>query len=105
MTDRVIRNGKVAVVYSPGFGAGWSTWAHGDEAKDVIFDPMIVDCVEKGEMEKLKTYMVLRYPDFYTGGLEDLTIEWVPVGTLFKINEYDGNESIEFKENDQWFIA
>ena len=27
--DKVIRDGKVAVLYSPGFGAGWSTWSRG----------------------------------------------------------------------------
>ena len=27
MSDKVIRDGKVAVIISPGFGAGWSTWA------------------------------------------------------------------------------
>lgn len=24
--DKVIKDGKVAVLYSPGFGAGWFTW-------------------------------------------------------------------------------
>lgn len=103
--DRVIRDGKVAVLYSPGFGAGWSTWAHDGEGKDLIFDPMIVDCVEQKDLAKLATYMEMRYPNVYTGGMEDLQIEWVPVGTLFKINEYDGSESIELKEADQWFVA
>ena len=26
MTEKYIKDGKVAVAYSPGFGAGWSTW-------------------------------------------------------------------------------
>lgn len=103
--DRVIRDGHVAVLYSPGFGAGWSTWAHYGEGKDLLFDPMIVDCVEKNDLAKLATYMEMRYPNVYTGGMEDLQIQWIPVGTLFKINEYDGSESIELKEADQWFVA
>lgn len=24
--DKVIRDGMVAVIYSPGYGAGWSSW-------------------------------------------------------------------------------
>jgi hypothetical protein len=24
---------------------------------------------------------------------------------LFKVNEYDGSESIEYKENDHWMVA
>jgi len=26
-------------------------------------------------------------------------------GTLFKVNEYDGAESIELKEDDNWLVA
>ena len=66
MKDRVIRDGLVAVVYSPGFGAGWSTWAHGEQGNELVFDPMIVDCVETKDFAKLATYMAVRYPDMYT---------------------------------------
>ena len=103
--DRVIRDGHVAVLYSPGFGAGWSTWAHNGEGKDLMFDPVIVGYVERGAKDELATYMEMRYPDVYTGGMDDLVIEWIPVGTMFKINEYDGSESIELKEADQWMVA
>ena len=101
--DRVIRDGCVAIVYSPGFGAGWYTW--NTECPEIVFDPMIVDCVEKGEMDKLATYVAMRYPDIYTGGMEDLTVQWLPVGTLFRIHEYDGSESLEIKEDMDWMIA
>lgn len=40
---RVVRDGKVAVLVSPGYGAGWSTWAAGEE---VMFCPEIVAAVE-----------------------------------------------------------
>ena len=101
--DRVIRDGKVAVVYSPGFGAGWFTW--NKEQPEIIFDPMIVDCIEKNERDKLITYVAMRYPDIYTGGMEDLTVSWLPVGTLFRIHEYDGSESLEVKEEMDWLVA
>ena len=102
--DRVIRDGKVAVLYSPGFGAGWSTWDY-DSGSNLMFDPVIVGYVERGAMEELETYMEMRYPGVYTGGMRDLIIEWVPIGTLFKISEYDGSESIEYKEADGWTVA
>jgi len=41
MKDRVIRDGRVAVVYSPGFGAGWSTWAHGEHGNELVFSESI----------------------------------------------------------------
>ena len=96
-------NGKVAVLYSPGFGAGWYTWNTG--SPEIIFDPTIVKFVEKEKWDELKVYVELKYPDIYAGGMEDLKVAWIPEGTLFKINEYDGSESIELKENDSWILA
>jgi len=113
-----IRDGKVAVLYSPGFGAGWSTWNILRDGTAMMFDPSIVYMVE--EMNKLDAddltgrnnwadniveYSKQTYPEAYCGGVEDLVIEWIPVGTLFKINEYDGSETIEYKENDYWIEA
>ena len=52
-----------------------------------------------------RSYMALKYPDAYTGVMDDLIVDWLPVGTLFRIHEYDGNESIEVKEDMDWLIA
>ena len=103
--EKVIRDGKVAVLYSPGPGAGWSTWATNGIGKNLLFDPMIVNCIESDDKDKLATYIAMRYPDVYTGGMEDLIIEWLPEGTLFRIHEYDGSESIEVKEEMDWVTA
>ena len=101
--NKLSEDGKVAVLYSPGFGAGWYTWNY--EFPEILFDPAIVKFVEKDQRDKLVTYVTLKYPEIYTGGMTDLTVEWIPEGTLFKVNEYDGSESIEYKENDHWMIA
>ena len=103
--DKVIRDGKVAVLYSPGFGASWSTWSRGDYDNKALFDPVIVNCVETGDFDKLNTYMTLWYPDMYLGGMYSLEIAWLPVGTMFRIHEYDGSESIEVKEEMDWIVA
>lgn len=104
MTIRKLsQDGKVAVLYSPQFGAGWYTWNR--EHPEIMFDPNIVKFVEKKEWVKCRAYVELKYPSIYAGGMEDLEIAWVTEGTLFKINEYDGNESIELKESDDWFVA
>ena len=34
------------------------------------------------------------FKDVYCGGTNNLIIKWVPVGTRFRIDEYDGSESI-----------
>jgi hypothetical protein len=100
---KLIRNGEVAVLYSPGFGAGWSTW--NQEVPEIMFDPIIVDFVEKEQWDELVTYVTLKYPGLYDGGMRDLQILWLPEGTEFKINEYDGSESVEVKEEMIWLVA
>jgi hypothetical protein len=92
MIEKVIRDGKVAILYSPGFGAGWSTW--NTEYPAMIFDPEIVEAVEGGNTEKAAEIAERKYPECYTGGAGDLTISWLPVGTGFYIKEYDGSESV-----------
>ena len=49
--------------------------------------------------------MLFRSEYIYIGGADDLRIEWMPIGTEFKIDEYDGAESILYKENDWWLKA
>lgn len=101
--EKLQEDGKVAVLYSPGFGAGWSTW--NSEFPEMLFDPAIVKLVETNKWEELETYATLKYPGAYLGGMRDLTVAWVTVGTLFRVEEYDGSESIEYKETDSWILA
>jgi len=101
--NKLNQDGKVAVLYSPGFGAGWYTWNY--EHPEILFDPAIVKFVEKEKWDELATYVELKYPEIYTGGMRELTVEWIPEGALFKVNEYDGSESIELKEGDHWMVA
>jgi hypothetical protein len=111
--NKVIRDGKVAVLVSPGYGAGWSTWATargGEDGEDVtnfmLFDPILVDMVERGESaETIETYVTSMYSDVYCGGADGLTIQWLPVGTAFRIHEYDGSESVEIRDDMTWNIA
>jgi len=42
--------------------------------------------------------------DVHCGGAKDLKIHWIPVGTRFKVNEFDGAESISTVD-DLIFIA
>ena len=51
--DRVIRDGRVAVIFSPGYGSGWYT-SHDIEA--LIFDSSIVQWIEAEEYDKIKNY-------------------------------------------------
>jgi hypothetical protein len=118
-----IRDGKVAILYSPGFGAGWYTWNY-VRSLDGKWDPawlladsQLVHLVEEKNkcdpktigyenwVALIKDYCDINYPGGYWGGASDLVIEWLPIDTLFRINEYDGAESLETKENIDWMIA
>lgn len=100
--NKLIRDQKVAVLVSPGYGAGWYSW---HSIEELIYDPSIVEWVERRELDKIKTYMELKYPDAYCGGLEDLIVEWVPMGERFRIDEYDGNESLVLESQQRWMTA
>jgi len=97
------KDGLVGIVYSPGFGAGWFTW--NQEHPELVYDPAIVKMVDEEDFEKLQTYIHLKYPDVYKGGIDTLQVAWLRPGTLFRIHEYDGNESIEVKDDLDWMIA
>lgn len=99
----MIKDGKVAVLISPGFGAGWSTWNR--EYPEMLFDPGQADLVIKGDREQMQAYALVKWPDAYLGGLRDLTVIWVDQGQLIKINEYDGSESIEYRDSTDWITV
>ena len=111
---KLIVDDKVAVVYAPGWGAGWYSW-HGIEA--LLFDPSLVYMVEEKEKSKspeeilnwianIEDYCKQNYgDDNYYGGAEDLVVDWLPVGTEFQVSEYDGNESLMIKDKERWIKA
>ena len=106
--EKVIRDGHVAVIISTGWGAGWSTW---NGHKELIFHPKLVEWVESEQPTVVAISTILKEilgekeaEEIYLGGVEDLTIEWLPEGTKFRIEEYDGKEHI-ITENDLDLIA
>lgn len=101
LSPRVIRDGKVAVIVSPGFGAGWSTWT--DEPKVSVFAPDVVAWIEAGKPLVDLDDTFGHYG--YTGGLRDAEIQWLPVGTRFQIDEYDGSEQLVVLSPDYGHIA
>jgi hypothetical protein len=120
MVDKVVRDGNVAVLYSPGYGAGWSTW---ERIPGIEFDPVLVKWVEDGKPdlgdrnvyradnythgvpEWLAEYLKDKYDIEFLGGVPDLEIKWIPEGTRFYISEYDGSEHVEYSDSKDWSIA
>ena len=103
--SRVIRFGKIAVIYSPGHGAGWYSW---HKIAELLFDPDLVDLIERGaDGEEVSEYCRQHYEDRNSTWMacDDLVIAWIPEGSIFRINEYDGAESIVLQDDDDWIVA
>jgi hypothetical protein len=98
--EKVIRNGQVAVLYSPGYGAGWTSWCYNTRLHEtLLFHPLLVEMVENGNgnlitNEWLVEHFGKEFKDVYCGGANQLEIKWVSEHTIFKIDEYDGAESV-----------
>lgn len=98
--EKVIRDGKVAVLYSPGYGAGWTTWEYNSKLHEVmLFHPLIVEKVESGKERDIDGDWLVEnfgkdFKGIYCGGANQLEIKWLPEGTAFMIDEYDGFETI-----------
>lgn len=109
--EKVVRDGKVAVLWSPGYGAGWYTW--NKKYPQLLFHPRLVAMVEAGKRDEIENDLVAEVVgvpaddlDIYLGGARDLEIFWVPEGEQFLIEEYDGSESFRFRSDGElWLTA
>lgn len=104
---RVVRFGRVAVIHSPQHGAGWYSW-HG--IQELLFDPQLVDFIERGATaEEVEAYCDEYYREpnksSYWGGIDELVIKWIPEGSIFRIDEYDGAETVVLQDDDDWIVA
>ncbi|MFZ9079250.1 MAG: hypothetical protein ACO23H_12010 [Alphaproteobacteria bacterium] len=104
--DKVVEDGLVAVLVSPGYGAGWSTWNRGEASMRMTFDPDIVEWVRNGKVGQ-RVNLEEKYGEDYICqlGWDQLEIVWLPVGTQFSIDEYDGFESIELLSSSHFMEA
>lgn len=104
--EKVYRDGNVAVLYSPGFGAGWHTWNTDTEGGErLLFCPRLVYAVLGESGEDPLSVAQQEFPQAYHGGIRDIEVAWVPEGSRFEIHEYDGAESIRLLTPDDGFTA
>jgi hypothetical protein len=99
------KDGKVAVLVSPGHGAGWSTWADYEDMEALCMDADLVQCVLDKDLQKLSRVTEEKYPNTYMGGARSLVIEWVDKGEAFEITEYDGSEKLVIVSKHSYMIA
>lgn len=97
MVEKVVRDGMVAVLVSPGYGAGWSKWADDDKKLTALFDRRFVEAAEAGVKDIESVCEEVFGGDYmYTGGWRNIQVRWLPEGTVFIVEEYDGSENLRF---------
>lgn len=81
--------GEVGVIYSPGYGAGFSTW---HEDKNICFDKNVIQMILDNDQKGVENYC--KENGIYYDG-DQLEVRWLQSGTAFIITEYDGYETVE----------
>ena len=103
--EKFKQGNMVAVLVSRGFGAGWSTWNH-EYKEQMMYDPEIVQLfLDDAGDDAIVKVAEAKWPNAYLGGVDGLSIEWMSEGTEFIIEEYDGSESVAYKEHTPWMKA
>ena len=104
-TPRVVRDGKVAVIYQPHHGLGWYS-EHRIEA--LLYAPEIVDMIER-DAPGSKVYDYCRKMNYGWSVMDTicygLCVKWVPISEEFRIHESNGRDSVVLKSADKWFLA
>jgi len=107
--QKVIRDGKVAVLYSPGYGGGWY---NDHQIKELVFHPKLVELVEHNRHEEITEELIMEILNcsendlpYMGGGMYQLDIEWVDEGAVFRIDEYDGYENVVLLQDHNWLTA
>lgn len=128
-------NGDVAVAYSVGYGSGWTTdtgyWENHNKRtklKQMLFDSRLIQYITSSDFNykfKGKDYYTLNesskllYHKFITSVFTEfdinyfpnissfcqLHVSFIPSDSKFKVEEYDGNETIKIFNPDDYIIA
>ena len=102
--EKYEKDGEVAVLYSKGYGLGWSTGFNYGIREGLIFDREIVQAVLDGAFYLAAKIAETKYnadPD----GVHTLAVKFLPKGTAFLIKEYDGKESIVLFDKLKPYVA
>lgn len=109
---RYMKDGKVAVLVSPGFGGGWSTWAYGYKEEFALHRSLVEfflgDSLDSLESIVEKISGISADSDefpLWDSAAEQVRVQWLDPGIRFEIREYDGSESIYTLEEMNLFEA
>lgn len=103
--DKVVKNGKVAIIHSTELGAYWYS-VHRN--KELIFDPNIVAILEDDTLEPIQQadqideYLEEKYGDGWYGDTLNIEVGYIPQGTLFT---FDSNDNLILMSELEWLEA
>lgn len=93
--EKYIKDGKVGVLVSSGYGAGWSTWNDINWALDKrVVEKFISDDANMNEKD-WDEFMKTIGMEGYCGGCYDLELIMVDKGSIIKISEFNGSEELQ----------
>jgi hypothetical protein len=120
----VTSDGKVAILFQPCYGTEWSVYVDNPiMKKQIVIDSRLVRYIasdsfkqrfinnrhrfSSDEFKHVISTLIpegLNYGDLIFNSLAfpDLKIMFIPDGSMFRINEYDGSESVEFFNVDNY---
>lgn len=104
-----VKDDKVGVLVSSGYGAGWSTWNL--EYPTLAYDKRVIDYwlskkdnwifmfnsmhrTHEEEKEFEEFFESIGYKNLYFGGFKDCKLKFVDFNVPWTISEYDGSESL-----------
>lgn len=90
---------KRKILYSPGYGAGWTTWNDGKVAKYMLTHEATIKAVESGKglakaLEQLKQECKDKFNKDYVCVLGARDLRVLTVYGRVKIDDCEGNESV-----------
>lgn len=92
------KQGEVGILVTNSYGAGWYSWCD-KYGPEMVFDKGMVEAILNDDYLTALEIAEKKYPDACLTAVEDLIVEFLPPNTAFRIDEFDGNESIEILDH------
>ena len=95
---------EYGVLVSRGHGSGWSSW----NTEALAYDRKVIEywlSHKYSHLDEVEEWLAANgYPHTYVSDTNwrTLELEWDPVGTYWRVREYDGAESVEILNLANW---
>ncbi len=96
------------ILYSPGYGAGWASWNSGPVGKFMAEYEPIINAIENDEpiselIVQMQKEIFEKFGEEYVCVLGADQLKVTTVHDQYRINDYDGFESVEERSGVDWW--